>query len=208
MIRKPEIEDTGAEVLATGCATMAQLGNLFGTDPKTLPQRLKGVMPERKNRRGYKTYNVREAAAMLVKPGYEIEEYIRQMSPQEMPVLLGKEFWNGQRARLEYERQIGNLWPTDRIVEVVGEALNGLRMALLLMKDSVERETDLTDRQRLVLDRIMDGALAECKGAIIDKMKQYNVSDFDGFESSQQADAGDDGNILASEGDEEEDIGI
>ena len=214
-VGRPPSEGTevSSEILATGCATMAQLAQLFGTDSKTLPQRLKGIQPARKNRKGYNTYNIREAASMIVTPGYEIEQFIRQMSPQELPPLLGKEYWNGQNARTKYEKEMGNLWPTDRIVEVIGAALNGVRMALLLTKDTVEREADLTDKQRGIIDRIMDGALAECQNQIVESMKEYDVDDFESDSDlprleGPDRDEGDDGNILAASDDEEEDIGI
>ena len=96
--------DVTSEILATGEATMSQLAQMFETDAKTLPQRMKGIIPAGK-RNGYKVYKIREAAGRLVKPGYEIEEFIRQMSPQELPPLLTKEFWNGQKARLAFEKE-------------------------------------------------------------------------------------------------------
>ena len=216
---KDEVTST---LLATGQATFAQIAQLFETDAKTLPKRLKGVIPKG-TRSGYKVYSIREAAEYLVTPGYEIEDFIRQMSPQELPPLLSKEFWNGQNARLNYEKSLGNLWPTDDVVAAFGEVLNVVRMAVLLVADDVDRETGLTDGQRLIIRRIMDGMIVKLGQDITDKFKDYHANraptrlplryedddDLDDADdeniTAEDESEEDDGNILASEDDEEED---
>lgn len=222
---KDEVTST---LLATGQATMAQIAQLFNTDAKTLPKRLKGVIPKG-TRSGYKVYDIAEAASYLVRPGYEIEDFIRQMSPQELPPLLSKEFWNGQNARLNYEAKLGNYWPTEDVIAAFGEVLNVIRMTVLLVADDVEREAGLTDAQRLIIRRIMDAMIETMRTNIAEKFKDYNANrapltveaaierndpfadeeDEDDEENILAAeDDEDDGNILAAEDDEEEDDGI
>lgn len=208
-----------SELLASGEATMAQIAQLFETDAKTLPKRMKGIIP-RGTRRGYKVYRIREAATRLVQPGYEIEEFIRQMSPQELPNLLLKEFWNGQKARLEYEKLLGNHWPTEDVIAVLGEFANTIRITLLLIADDVDREAGVTDGQREIIRRIMDAAVTTLRNNIAEKFKDYYAnrpaprlpapgSDDDNDDWNIVADDSDDsGNILAAENDEEEDIEI
>jgi hypothetical protein len=216
---KDEVTST---LLATGQATFAQIAQLFETDAKTLPKRLKGVIPKG-TRSGYKVYSIREAAEYLVTPGYEIEDFIRQMSPQELPPLLSKEFWNGQNARLNYEKSLGNLWPTDDVVAAFGEILNVVRMAVLLVADDVDRESGLTPGQRLIIRRIMDGMIVKLGQDITDKFKEYHAnraptgfplrSDEDDLDddaddeniTAEDDEEEDDGNLLAAEDDEEED---
>lgn len=217
---KDEVTST---LLATGTASMAQIAQLFETDAKTLPKRLKGVIPAG-TRSGYKVYRIREAAEYLVTPGYEIEDFIRQMSPQELPPLLSKEFWNGQNARLNYEKSLGNLWPTDDVVSAFGEVLNTVRMAVLLVADDVDREVGLTDGQRLIIRRIMDGMIVKLGQDITEKFKDYHANraptgspirydeddpDFDADDgeniTAEDVEEEDDGNLLAATDDEEED---
>lgn len=193
---------------------MTQIAQLFGTDSKTLPARMKGVLPQGTNRRGYRVYSIAEAATRIVRPGYEIEEYIRQMSPQELPPLLSKEYWNGANARIKYEESVGNLWPTEKVVEAFSSALLALRMTILLIQDTVEREQSLTEEQRGVIQRIMDSAINDTREAIVEKMKEFGsayelesdggVQGLEGPGDSED----DDGNILAAPRAEEEDIGI
>jgi hypothetical protein len=209
---RPPLPDTEvtSELLVTSQATIAQLAQLFETDAKTLPRRMKTVLP-RGTRKGNKVYSIREAAQFIVTPGYEIEEFIRQMSPQELPPLLQKEFWNGQRARLEYETKMGMHWPTPEVISFVGELANTIRMTLLLVADDVNREQSLTDGQRKVFQRITDGAIARLKQEIAKRFEEYHAHNPDpGIEDAVNIvasdDDDDDGNILAAEDDEEEGI--
>lgn len=196
-------------ILATGEATLSQIAQMFRTDAKTLPQRMRGIIPAGK-RDGYKVYNIREAASRLVEPGYEIEEFIKQMSPQELPPLLQKEFWNGQRARTAYEKEIGNLWPTEEVVALFAVLEQGMRQSVLLLTDDVEREEGLTPGQRKVFRRIMDQGIAKFKETLTEAFKEYyaNREDHRGPEHAKRV--GDSSRnrrrLLAAEEDEEVDI--
>lgn len=201
--------DVTSEILATGEATMSQIAQMFETDAKTLPQRLKGVIPTGR-RNGYKVYNIREAAGRLVKPGYEIEDFIRQMSPQELPPLLAKEFWNGQRARVAYEKEIGNLWPTADVVELFGVLCQGIRQTLLLTVDDVEREEGFTDGQRRAFRRIVDASIVAMQEKLTEKFQDHyahrTVDRGSEFAEPMVDTDGDSGAVLGPEDDEEIDI--
>lgn len=203
-----------AEIVETGAATMTQLAMMFQTDTKTLPKRMRGVMSCGTNKRGNKVYLIREAASRIVRPGYEIEEYIRQMSPQELPPLLSKEYWNGQNARVKFEETMGNLWPTEKVVEAFSSALASLRMSILLIQDTVERERALTEDQRSIIQRVMDSAINDCREGIIEKLKELgSAHDLEGHSSMHGLEGpgsreSDGVGIPEAEEDEEDDIGI
>lgn len=187
---------------------MSQIAQLFETDAKTLPQRMKGIIPAGR-RNGYKVYNIREAAGRLVTPGYEIEQYIRQMSPQELPPLLNKEFWNGQRARTAFEKEMGNLWPTEEVIALFAVLENGVRQTMLLVTDDIERENGLTDGQRRSFRRISDASITLFKEKLTEAFKEYyaNREDHRGPTSQPLVDSsGDDDDVPEAEEDEEVDI--
>lgn len=166
------VSDVTSEIVSTGQATLSQIAQMFETDPKTLPQRMKGIVPAGR-RSGYKVYNLREAASRLVKPGYEIEDFIRQMSPQELPPLLNKEFWNGQRARQAYEKEMGNLWPTEDVVEMFGVLSQGMRQTIILVTDDIEREEGFTAGQKKAFRRIMDAAIITMQEKLTERFQEY-----------------------------------
>lgn len=168
--RPSQVSDV--ELLATGEATKAQIAKLFRRDPKTLDRLLYGLIPAG-TRRGTTVYSIEEAAGRLVKPGYSIEQYIRRMHHTDLPPLLGKEFWNGLRARQHYEKENGDLWPTSEVQAVFASACADFRMACLLMVDEIEREASLTPRQREVLKRLTDAAIVNAQVALVDRFKDY-----------------------------------
>lgn len=204
--RPPKARDeVTSELLATGEATMAQLAQLFETDAKTLPRRLRGLRPSG-TRNQTQTYKIREAAARLVRPGYSIEQYLQRMHPNELPVGLMKEFWAGQKSRQDYERKAGDLWSTAEVVEALAEAFKTARMTILLMPETVERETGVTDAQRKVIRRLTDGLIDDMRQALVERFQGYvpatrpaELPSFVGMESGTDGDG-----ILQAEGDEED----
>jgi len=166
------VSDVTSDVVSSGEATLSQIAQMFHTDAKTLPQRMKGI-PASGKRNGYKVYRIVDAASRLVKPGYEIEEFIRQMSPQELPPLLSKEFWNGQKARLAFEKELGNLWPTEDVVEMTAVLSQGVRQVMVLLVDDIDREEGFTDGQRKAFRRIMDAGITTMNEELTKAFKDY-----------------------------------
>lgn len=201
---KPRDEVT-SDLLATGEASMAQIAQLFRTDAKTLPRRLRRLKPVA-TRSGVKVYSIRDAAGYLVKPGYSIEQYLRTMHPNELPVGLMKEFWAGQSSRQSFEMKAGDLWPTAQVVEALAEAFKQARMTILLFPETVERETGITDDQRIVLRRLSDGLIDDLREGLVEHFKNYEpsaapqfVSSSDGMESDSDGD-----DLLSAESDAED----
>lgn len=204
--RPPKARDeVTSALLVTGEASMAQIAQLFRTDAKTLPKRLRRLQPVA-TRSGVNVYSIRDAAAYLVKPGYSIEQYIRNMHFSDLPVGLQKEFWAGLKSRQSYELQAGDLWPTAQIVEAFGEAFKEARMTIMLFAETVERETGLTDAQRKVIRRLSDGLIDDLRNALVEKFANYEpsagsqqFSPFGGMESAEDGDG-----ILQAEDDTED----
>lgn len=168
-----ETDDETKAIIYEG-ATIRQLAIMFRADPKVVSRKVAGLVPVGR-RRGNNVYRVDEAASRLVKPGYDIERYIREMNHTDLPPLLAKEFWNAQRARQTFEENEGDLWRTADVVQALGEAFNTCRMALLLIPDAVERQTGLTDQQRVVIKSLVDGALADLRHKLKDRFKDYGM---------------------------------
>ncbi len=198
-------DEVTSDLLETGEATMAQLAQLFQTDAKTLPRRLRGIRPSGQ-RNNTRTFNIRDAASRLVKPGYSIEQYIMRMHPNEMPMGLHKEFWAGQKSRQEFEMRAGDLWSTAQVVEALAEAFKTARMTVLLMPETADRETGVTDSQRKILRRLSDGLIDDLRETLVDKFKDYvpttrpaELSSFDGLESVEDGDG-----VFQAESDEDD----
>ncbi len=155
-------------------ATIRQLSIMFRSDPKVVTRKVGGLVPVSR-RRGNNIYRVDEAASRLVKPGYDIERYIREMNHLDLPPLLAKEFWNAQRARQAFEEQEADLWRTVDVVRALSEAFTTCRMSLLLMTDAVERQSSLTDAQRITIKGLIDGALADMRAKLKERFDGYGM---------------------------------
>lgn len=154
-------------MLYEGC-NLSQLGILFRMDHRPLVEKLHGVEPS--GRRGNAvTYMVHEVAPYLVKPMYDIETYIKRMHHNDLPKLLTKEFWAGQRSKQEYLLKEGDLWPTAKVVQEVGELFKLIKMQARLAIDAVERQSELTPRQRAIVKGLMDGLLRDLHQAVSEK---------------------------------------
>lgn len=186
--------EADSELTATSQANQTQLAAMFRRDPKAMPRLLDGLAPAGE-RRGAKVYWIDEAAQRLVKPGYEIEGYLKRMHQSDIPPLLGKDFWNGQRARQAFEENEGDLWRTAEMVSVFAEACQTIRTSLLLITDALEREEELTNSQRAAVESLIDGAIQDIQTALVERFSQYVPPEYSpvSFESFEaQGDSGED----------------
>lgn len=191
-VGRPKSPEGDSELCATGEANQTQLAQLFRRDPKAMPRLLQGLAPAGE-RRGSKIYVIADAAQRLVKPGYEVEQYLRRMHPSDMPPLMGKEFWNGQRARQAFEENEGDLWRTNEMVVVFAEACQTMRTSMLLFRDALEREESLTEEQTTALGRLIDGAIKDMQEALVERFENYVPPEYPSvsFESYEPLEEGD-----------------
>lgn len=166
--RTEQTDDITKAILYDG-ANLSQLTNLFRVDHRVLVEKLsKGGCKPCGTRNGVDIYAVHEVAPYIVRPAYEIEEYIKRMHHNDLPKNVTKEFWAGLRSRQEYEQREGNLWQTSRVVEVMGGVMKLIKMSARLMVDQVDRQAELTDRQRKIIRSQCDGMLEEAYRTIVE----------------------------------------
>lgn len=176
--RKDSLDEGSREMLFNGC-NLSELSKLFRMDYRTIVEKLHGVTPSGKRGKA-NTWRVDEVAPYLVRPIFDIEEYVRRMHHSELPKMLTKEYWAGQRSKQEYLLRAGDLWPTDQVVEAVGEIFKLVKMNATLTVDSVERQVELSPRQRQIVIGIMDGMLRDLRQAILERFEDHEVDLEDG----------------------------
>lgn len=157
---------------------ITQLARLFHQEYRLIQEKIisAGIKPVGR-RHNADVYAVHEVAPHIVKPIFDAEAYIRKMDPRELPKMLSKEYWAGQRSRQEYELRAGRLWPTEKVVEEVGELMKICKMSSLLMLDGVEAQTELTDRQRDIIKSLTHGMLDDLVKRIDERFKVVPQSD-------------------------------
>lgn len=170
--------DTESAAMIFEGLNQTQLCQLLDMNDKELkPKMVRGGVEPCGTRNGFPIYRVKDVLPWVVKPGYDVEEYIRKMHHNELPKMLTKEYWAGQRSKQEYLEKAGNLWPTEKVVEKVGEMLKLVKMSATLMVDSVERSVELTDKQREIIKTQTDGMLNQIYRAMLENFAIDEVSD-------------------------------
>lgn len=171
--------DEESKVMLYDGLNISQLEVILEMDKKDIQRKIFGHVSPVGKRRGYDIYKLKDILPWVVKPTYDIEEYIKKMHHNELPKLLTKEFWAGQRAKQDYMEKNGDLWKTEKVIEAVGDFVKLVKMSALLTTDAVERQVELTDQQRKIIKSIMDGMLLDLYAAVQKK--------FQGDEDGEQA---------------------
>lgn len=157
-----------ADVVLSG-VTVNWMATVFGMKASTVKRRLSGLDPIGRRRNGY-VYNLADAARYLVAPIFDPAEYIKTMKPSELPPGLQDTFWRAQRQRQDWLVEAQQLWPTERVMSVLGEVWKLLRTKMQLFPDNVDRAVGLTDAQ-------MDNFQAQCDGLLDEVYKAINAPD-------------------------------
>lgn len=156
------------EIAAKG-ATVPQLAKLFGTTSYRVTQKIGSATPIATRRGGFPVYSIKDVAPLLVAPQIDedkIVEVLQTMNPSDLPKKLQKEFWSGLRERQRYETDAGDLWRTAEVVEKVGELYKLVVMTARLTGDAVERQVEMTERQRQIVKDQLNGMLANLRHKI------------------------------------------
>lgn len=160
------LDEESRVVLYQGAA-LGHIAMLFGMDPRTVNKRISDVQPCGM-RGGFPVYKIADVAPRLVKPEGDIAEYIRKMNHRDLPPMLLKEYWAGQKAMLEVQEREGELVRKADVVRGLAEAFGTVRMTLLLISDAVEREQQLTERQREAVKSHVDKAINELREKLME----------------------------------------
>jgi len=177
MSTKPE-ED--ARIIHIG-ATIAQLGTMFGLSQKTVSSKLIGRVAPAKVKgatdKDAARYHLRDVAPLLCDPQVDIEEILKTITPAKIPPMLQDAFWKAQKSRLDVEEKLGNLWDTERVVQILGEAFKPCRMAILMFKEEVEQQEELSASTRALLDTMSDSLLTALHNNLVEAFKDYKPAE-------------------------------
>ena len=167
---KPSNKSTEELTIIHKGATASDLGYNFGGNAKEVQKKIVGkVAPITAPDEFPVRWRIKDVAAFLCDLTHiDPEEYIKNLTPATLPPKLQDAFWKAQRSRQEFEKERGLLWAHERVVETLADALKPLRMTILMFQDTLGQHTDLTDRQRQLLDDIAHGLLADLRSALIE----------------------------------------
>lgn len=158
-------------------ATPSELGMMFGMTPQEVNKRIVGKVVPNKTEHKMPRYLVGEAAPYLCNVEFDIEAYIKQLTPSKLPTGVQKAFWAGLNARQDYEENRGDLWRTQRVVEVLSEVFKSISMTVQMFEDTVSQRFELTPEQRQVIIELSDGMRESARKALVDRFKDYTPAE-------------------------------
>lgn len=153
--------------------TTTTLAEIFGLDHKDVKKRLTGRVTPAPSKDKYTRYRIRDAAPYLCESKIDPEEMIKNLTPSKLPPALQDAFWKAQLSRQRYLQQRGELWSTERVLEVVSTAFKVIRMTILMFNDTLEDRTDITDEQRVAIQELGDGLLQSLDARINEEFAFY-----------------------------------
>lgn len=158
-------------------ATPSELGMMFGMSPQEVNRRIVGKVVPVKTEHKLPRYRVGDAAPFLCNVEFDVEEYLKGLSPKKMPPSLQKAFWSALRERQDYEENRGELWRTARVVEVLGEVFKSISMTAQMFEDTVSQQSELTPEQRRIIIELSEGLRIAAKASLVDRFKNYRPAD-------------------------------
>lgn len=139
--------------------TIGWLAQAFGINHTQAKNKLRDCPPLYRRKEGF-VYDFRVAVPYFVKPVFNIEDYLKNASVEDLPLRLQTEFWAAMNKRREYEEATGHLWRSEDVFEILGEVFQSMKNTMQLWSSDVERQTGLTDAQRTIIregvDRLQD----------------------------------------------------
>lgn len=145
------------QVALTNGLSVRQLAQVFRMSPETVRKRLdQGGCPIKRRQGNSYIYDLPTAAAYLVKPAVSVEDMLRTLKKKDLPVHLQKDVWDARLKELQFMEKARELWPGDRVVEILSEVFVAVKSAIQLWPDTVERQEGLTTDQREMLVELGD----------------------------------------------------
>lgn len=160
-------------------ASVNQLSELFKVRAVDVMRRVADLKPVGKGRQGNPIYNVAEAAMRLVKIQVTddmIKAHLLRMNPKDLPPLLSKLFWDSMIVRRKYEELAGEMWLTADVMTVASEAFQSIRTSLLLLSDMLRDETEISEAQIALVQRVIDNGLEQLHERLVSDFRKPRQS--------------------------------
>lgn len=159
------------EILARGVG-LTFLANFFGQAKEHVAAKMAGVKVVGKTKHGTPAYDAKEAFARLARPSPEqVMEYVKKMRPNDLPPIMQKEYWTAALSRQKWEKEAGELWRTEDVVDAMAEVFKSTRMTIMLFSDTVARETGITNKQREIITALSDQLLEDLRDSLVNNPK-------------------------------------
>ncbi len=168
---KPYEGPAGTDAMVTQAlmrpVTIGFLSNVMKMDRQTVTKRLAPLPPVGTHRGNTPVYDFRQAMSYLAAPVISPEEIIKRISSTDLPASLQKDVWDARLKMQKWKAQAGELWPTEAVLEVLGEAFQRLKTTTQLWIDQITESQALTPAIREELTVLVDALMADMHRSLV-----------------------------------------
>lgn len=149
--------------------TIGWLAQAFGINHQTAKNKLRNCPPLRAHRNGF-VYDIRVAVPYLIKPKFDIAQFLEQATASDLPPKLQREYWGAKQARLNYEEEAGHLWRSSKVMELYGRMFLLIKSKHQQWAAALENTIGMTDAQIAVLTKLVDDLEKELHEEVMKQM--------------------------------------
>ncbi|MEM1430015.1 MAG: hypothetical protein AAGG09_11210 [Pseudomonadota bacterium] len=155
--------------------TATFISKALGMDRKRVVGLLSKLEPVGLHRRNVPLYNFRQALGVLIQPKVTpkmIEDRLKRMSADDIPASLQKDVWDARLKAQKWMVQAGELWPTEDVLEVLGDTFQTLKTTTQLWIDQIGDNHDLPEKARQELTLLVDGLQKDLHQRLVEMPKE------------------------------------
>ncbi|MFC5394413.1 hypothetical protein [Bosea vestrisii] len=157
--------------------TIPWLARMFKKSRATVQTSLQNCEPIG-SKGGGPLYDLSEAASYLVVPRRDVRDFMKTITVKDLPQELRETFWNAKIKEAKFRVIAGELWPTQSVLDVLGETFKTIKTTTQLWTDTIDETTGLTNEQRDMLIKLSDRLMADLHEALIVNAKASATESF------------------------------
>lgn len=162
------------------------LADVLGRDKGTVRKRLAGLPAMDYHRGNTPLYDFRQALEYLVTPRFNASEAIKRLGTDDLPTSLQKDVWDAKLKKQQWEEKAKDLWRTEDVMKVLGEAFLRLRTTTQLWSDQLGENHALPPEVRSDLTKMVDGLQSDLHKTLVEMPKKRTtksqIGEIDGTE--------------------------
>lgn len=155
-VKTPAAPSRESAYAALNGVSVDWLRRAFHMSRPSCESKLRGLKTISVTQTGVPLYDLGEAAARLVKPKMDLEEYLEDITVDMLPDKLKEPFWNAKLKQQRYEKNAGELWRTEAVVAIFGSVLKDMKERMRMINTIAEREMGLSPEQQVSLREIVN----------------------------------------------------
>lgn len=149
------------------------LADALGLDRKTVTKRIADLPPVGHHRGNIPLYNFQQAWRHLAPPNPKaVQDYLKRAGMNDLPDNLKKDVWDARLKEQKWRAQAGELWRTEDVLDVLGEAFSRLKTTTMLWVDQLSEGHAMSAEARRDLTAMVDGLMSDLHRTLVEMPKE------------------------------------